>query len=129
MRWRIDAVRARVAAWDTQGLAWDVDGSAPDVFVEMTCPPSTNPAMATTDTHESSNPVWSNLGCAARRSELLAEPIRVTVYDEDILFNDIVADFTLQLTAAHMASPSSSELTIQPVMALESMTLRLTRQE
>jgi hypothetical protein len=126
-KWRVSVIRAEVAEKDLNGEDWDtVDGSAPDVFAILYCPPTNSPNTTQTLDVESYHPEWVSEGCIATAHDLLREPIRVVTkdYDPPPLSDDLVADFTLSLRSDALSD--QRELSIQPIQALKSMTVRIT---
>jgi hypothetical protein len=116
---------------DIHGEDWDTgDGSAPDVFVDLTCPPSSAPNVTQTPYVESYNPEWTSDGCTATAEALTKEPLQVYVFDYDPFTpsNDLVTGFSIQLTSALLSD--QKELLIPPpqeapLQALKSLTLRV----
>jgi hypothetical protein len=126
-KWRVSAIRAELTERDINAEEWDtIDGSAPDVFVLLHCPPSNSPNSAQTPDVESYYPEWTTLGCTATAQDLLTEPIQIIAYDYDPppLSDDLAAEFSLRLTADTLSD--QREISIQPIQALNSMTLRIT---
>ncbi|REG35969.1 hypothetical protein ATI61_102343 [Archangium gephyra] len=128
IKWRVSAILAEVNPQDTSGNDWDIaDGSAPDVYVALSCPPASAPNIVSTPAVEAYAPQWTSDGCTSTFGSLTKEPVSVTVYDYDPFTptNDLVANFTMQLSAVHLSD--QLEFTLPPTQGLKSLTFRVTR--
>lgn len=97
-KWLISATNATISA-NNNGSSWDADGSPPDVFVKLTCPPSSSPTSSASSAQESYSPHWSSGGCVAKAKDLLAQPFFWQVIDKDAAFDDpITGTFQSQLS-------------------------------
>lgn len=122
--WRVQPVSASIAA-NNNGTSWDGDSSAPDVVVQMRCPPSTA-SNGTTSEVSSYSPSWTSGGCTSKASDLLASPWGYQLFDIDALADDtITGALTHQFKETDFVAGSVS---LPASGGLQSMTVQLIKQ-
>ncbi|RYZ16795.1 MAG: hypothetical protein EOO70_03620 [Myxococcaceae bacterium] len=104
MRTRVQPIRASILdhdPFDDEDPDWDLDGSPPDVVVEMRCPSA--PERSRTETVQSLEPRWSTGSCQVVSSNLLKNPIEISIFDvDDFSLDDEFGTVHYQVTPADL---------------------------
>ncbi|WP_233595234.1 MULTISPECIES: hypothetical protein [Corallococcus] len=104
MRTRVQPLAASILDFDPldeEDPEWDPDGSPPDVVVEMRCPSASE--RSRTETVQSLEPRWSAGSCQVVSSNLLKNPIELSIFDvDDFSFDDEFGTVYYQVTRADL---------------------------
>ncbi|OGR13009.1 MAG: hypothetical protein A2341_28120 [Deltaproteobacteria bacterium RIFOXYB12_FULL_58_9] len=104
--WKVQPVAGTIAA-DNDGVEWDVDNSAPDVVVNLNCPPLGGTWDSQTPEVQSYDPTWTTGGCIATASDLLSAGLEIQMFDVDVVVDDPIADmFTYVVTEDDLTNGS-----------------------